>query len=303
MNYLKTTFLLCFIFFFACSGGGEENSEQQNQNSSDSTENANAGDTQTGNESSQAETTGALGYYSGIFEPVDFNHQSDVYHANKITISIDSLDERNKLMYGHSIVAGNMRNFSGKYTQADSGYVATVEEPGDAPYDGYFSFTIFLGSQKIVGTWKAYEENLSAAETKYSLEKNEFTYNPDIELPEYVQWSKLYDAANAQEFLSPSGEFLTKDVLKVNASNTKLKSEDIENMHRGDLEIIRNSIYARHGYSFANRKMRFVFDKVDWYMPISIDVRNDLTKLEKENIELIKRYEKHAEAYYDSFGR
>jgi hypothetical protein len=38
-------------------------------------------------------------------------------------------------------------------------------------------------------------------------------------------------------------------------------------------------------------------------MPVSTDVRNDLTDLEKKNIELIKRYEEHAEKYYDEYGR
>lgn len=300
MKYLKITLLLFLIVLFACSEGGDKE-EQENQN--DSTQSENSEETSTSDEPRKGEKTGALGYYTGIFIPIEFDSQSDVYHANKITISIDSLDERNKLMYGHSIVAGNLRNFSGKYIPSDSGLVATVEEPGDAPYDGYFNFTVLPNGEKLVGTWHAYEENFSTVSTKYSLEKKEFQYDPDIELPEGIGWAKLYDAANAQEFLSPSGEFLTEDVLTLNASNTKLKTKDVENMHRGDLEVIRNSIYAKHGYSFANRKMRFVFDKVDWYMPVSIDVRADLTDLEKENIELINRYEKHAEAYYDSFGR
>ena len=50
--------------------------------------------------------------------------------------------------------------------------------------------------------------------------------------------------------------------------------------------------------------MRYVFDNnIEWYMPFSTDIRGQLTRLEKENIALIKRYEQHAEAYYDSFGR
>jgi len=96
---------------------------------------------------------------------------------------------------------------------------------------------------------------------------------------------------------------LTKDVMAFNASNTLLKKENVENMYKGDLQVMRNSIYARHGYSFKTRKMRYVFDQIDWYTPVSTDVRDDLTDLEKKNIALIKRYEGHAEAYYDSFGR
>jgi hypothetical protein len=67
---------------------------------------------------------------------------------------------------------------------------------------------------------------------------------------------------------------------------------------------MRNAIYARHGYSFKNRQMRYFFDNfVDWYVPVSTNVQPQLTKLETANIALIKRYEKHAEKYYDSYGR
>lgn len=75
-------------------------------------------------------------------------------------------------------------------------------------------------------------------------------------------------------------------------------------MLKSDMEILRNSIYARHGYSFKTRKMRYVFDTyVDWYIPMSTDVSKELTPLEQENIALLKRYEQHAETYYDTFGR
>jgi hypothetical protein len=97
---------------------------------------------------------------------------------------------------------------------------------------------------------------------------------------------------------------VTADVLMVNASTDELEEKDIENMYQGDLEVIRNTIYARHGYSFRNRRMRYLFDNfVKWYMPVSVDVRHKLTAIEKQNIELIKRYEKHADKYYDEFSR
>jgi hypothetical protein len=50
--------------------------------------------------------------------------------------------------------------------------------------------------------------------------------------------------------------------------------------------------------------MRCFFDNfVEWYVPVKTDVTAELTDIEKQNIELIKRYEKHADKYYDSFGR
>ena len=50
--------------------------------------------------------------------------------------------------------------------------------------------------------------------------------------------------------------------------------------------------------------MRYIFDDyVDWYMPVKTNILADLTDLEKQNIDLLKRYENHAEKYYDVFGR
>jgi len=67
---------------------------------------------------------------------------------------------------------------------------------------------------------------------------------------------------------------------------------------------MRNSIYARHGYSFKTRRVRYVFDNyIDWYMPVSLDIRDKLTEVELKNIELIKRYEQYADKHYDTFGR
>ncbi len=66
---------------------------------------------------------------------------------------------------------------------------------------------------------------------------------------------------------------------------------------------MRNEIYARHGYSFKLADMREHFDKLDWYMPMAIDITTKLTKIEKNNAELIKRYEKYSAEYYDGFGR
>jgi hypothetical protein len=49
--------------------------------------------------------------------------------------------------------------------------------------------------------------------------------------------------------------------------------------------------------------LRAYFDKQRWYIPISADVKNDFTEIEKKNIELLLRFEKNAKEYYDEFGR
>jgi hypothetical protein len=130
--------------------------------------------------------------------------------------------------------------------------------------------------------------------------KQRFVYDAKHEVPIHITNVPITADQNYD-----SGEFerLTEDVRKFNASTTLLKKADVENMKRGDLEVMRNAIYARHGYSFRNRRMRYLFDRVEWYMPVSTDIRAQLTEIEKQNIDLLKRYEEHAEKYYDYFGR
>ena len=119
------------------------------------------------------------------------------------------------------------------------------------------------------GSWLANDKNLKVIQRNYKLQKMNYKYDKETKLPNDIPWNELYDPANYGENISAE-EYLTDDVLLFNASNTALKKGDIENMYKGDLEIIRNSIYARHGYSFKNRKMRYVFDRIDWYSVITI---------------------------------
>lgn len=240
------------------------------------------------------------GLYVGSFEALDYKENKKPSYSNKITISIDSMTSH--VAYGHSIVAGNQRPFKGTYEKTGVKFDLEVQEPGDDRYDGTFSFSVFSDTKKLAGYWWANDEKLAVTKREYFLEKRSFEYDPNLNLPEDVIFGdQLY---NTYDEDTNEGEMITDIVLQFNASNTELKKEAIENMFQGDLEVIRNAIYARHGYSFKNRRMRYVFDRyVDWYIPLKTNILADLTDLEKQNIDLLKRYEKHAEKYYDSFGR
>lgn len=240
---------------------------------------------------------GIEGFYTGDFEPEKFNEEKEIFH-NKITICIDSLDNAN--VYGHSIVAGNERPFKGRYTKENGVYSITASEPGDNKYDGHFRFTVDPQEKKLKGIWDSYDSKLAVTERSYELDERPYKYNPKLAIPEEIISGPMY---NTYKKGSDSAESLTSDVLKINASNTLLKSQNVENLYKADLEVLRNAIYARHGYSFKNPRMREVFDYVDWYMPVSTDVTNQLTDIEKKNIALLKRYESHASRYYDEFGR
>ncbi len=303
---MKNTLVLLFVmlvFLFSCG-----KKKEQESNTTGNTTISGSTNNETNNDVNKTVTKGktspAIGSYSGAFTASVYDDKKDYVYENRITIFVDSL--AGDMMHGHSVVAGNNRPFSGKFTKEGNNYKAEVNEPGDDKYDGKFTFTIIIDEAKtneiyLEGNWISNHKKLDVTERKYNLYKKDFSYDPQNQLPENVQWAELY---GSNPKFPDRVEQLTSEVTKYNGSTTELKKEDLQNLYKGDLEIIRNAIYARHGYSFKTRRVRFIFDQfVPWYMPVSTDVRNELTELEKKNIDLIKRFEEHAEKYYDEYGR
>lgn len=75
------------------------------------------------------------------------------------------------------------------------------------------------------------------------------------------------------------------------ASDKLLTSDDVSNLDAWELKIMRNEIYARHGYIFKTPEMKDYFSSQRWYSPRYENVDDQLTDVEKKNIALIKRYE------------
>lgn len=280
-----------------------------------------------------------IGNYVGAFEPDFENDVTDsiqsaksVYageafywnRENKISISIDELDSGK--VKGHSVVAGNERPFEGEFCRGENDIHFTVKEPGDDKHDGTFTFTI--KDTLLKGKWKAYAK-IDIQNRKYELIKKEFTYVASYMLdsngngsntPRFIDWTKpamsnaeikiLKSKMSKQEVMEyeefeENTDFAsaTKNIYRLNSSTTLLKDIDVANMKRGDIYILRNTIYARHGYSFKYRPLRVFFDKQSWYIPMNTNIKDDFTEIEKQNIKLLLRYEKNAKEYYDSFGR
>lgn len=188
---------------------------------------------------------------------------------NKITLLITKA-ERDKVE-GHTIVAGNDRPFSGSIKESGGRFTILANEPGNDPNDGTFDFTIDTTKPDVVvGSWKAFDAKKGSK--YYMLQRKTFAYSADVgAYPE--------------------------------ASQRELTAEDVENLMKPDLELMRNEIFARHGYSFKNKDVRSLFDGEDWYVPNKVDVKKELTPIERKNIEMIRRYEKYAQDYGDEFGR
>jgi len=192
------------------------------------------------------------------------------FGKNKINIALAGI--LNDQAIGYTVCAGNYRPIEGKVSvQGDSIYTFQMKEPGTDQYDGEFHFTINTNKGVMEGSWAPFKKG-AATPKKFMLSKKTFEYNTDVGM--YPQ-----------------------------ASSELLGEADVENMLEEELEVMRNEIYARHGYSFKDKAMRARFDSTSWYMPMGVDIREQLTDIEVQNIDLIYRYEEYYAENYDSYGR
>jgi len=75
------------------------------------------------------------------------------------------------------------------------------------------------------------------------------------------------------------------------ASQRLLTSSELNGMSKHDLKIMRNEIFARHGYIFKTSEMKSYFSSQSWYHGRYEDVSSMLSDIEHKNVALIKSYE------------
>ncbi len=68
--------------------------------------------------------------------------------------------------------------------------------------------------------------------------------------------------------------------------------KDIVNYDKGQIRVLKNSIYARHGRKFKDKQLRAYFTSQSWYKPRSDEVAaSHFNKYENANIAFLKKYE------------
>lgn len=72
----------------------------------------------------------------------------------------------------------------------------------------------------------------------------------------------------------------------------KLTEEDLEGKDKNELRVMRNYYFARHGVIFRDKELTKYFSQFEWYEPVSENVDSKITKQERENIKLIKAFER-----------
>lgn len=74
-------------------------------------------------------------------------------------------------------------------------------------------------------------------------------------------------------------------------THTLLTESDLQGCSKQTLKIMRNWIFAKHGYKFKTAEMREFFEQFPWYEGRYDDVTDMLSDLERKNVEFIKRHE------------
>lgn len=235
-------------------------------------------------------------------------YEGDVY--KKISLKINRITKDS--VYGQSIVNGNQRPFRGVFNETTKSFI--LDEPGNNKTDGRFE--VKLNNDSLTGKWNAFNKSAVKSPLKtLKLIKKEFVYNPNFMLNEdndLIDWENPKDfvekytdeeTGKTETYTASKNRIASNAVFKINASKQKLTEKDLKNLRKLDMEIIKNSVFARHGYAFKKQTYRNFFEQTDWYIPVSNNVDQDLSPMEKENVALLKRFIKYAEDKYDSFGR
>ncbi|MCA6067048.1 YARHG domain-containing protein [Chryseobacterium sp. RG1] len=235
-------------------------------------------------------------------------YEGDVY--KKISLKINRITKDS--VYGQSIVNGNQRPFRGVFNDETKSFV--LDEPGNDKTDGRFE--VKLSNDSLTGKWNAFNKSAVKAPLKtLKLVKKEFVYNPNFMLNEdndLIDWEnpknfveKYTDeeTGKTETYTASKNRIASDAVFKINASKQKLTEKDLKNLRKLDMEIIKNSVFARHGYAFKKQTYRNFFEQTDWYIPVANNVDKDLSPMEKDNVALLNRFIKYAEDKYDSFGR
>lgn len=141
-------------------------------------------------------------------------------------------------------------------------------------------------------------EYIENTDQEYSVDAYYYVLkNGELELLEYVK------AETDDDFYEEDSDNFYEGVLVGDypeASQRPLNAQDLSSKSKWELSIMRNEIFARHGYKFSqNKGITTYFESQDWYNSISkvsgnatYVFQNLLSDIEKANIELIGLYEK-----------
>lgn len=93
------------------------------------------------------------------------------------------------------------------------------------------------------------------------------------------------------EEIDYTNEDIEKDAFLFPSDSVLITEGELEKLDDKTVELIKNEIYARHGYIFTNRALKKYFESFNWYEPSEEYSPNLLNPTEKANLKTIKKFQ------------
>lgn len=146
----------------------------------------------------------------------------------------------------------------------------------------------------------AYETTMQEIIEKYNLDDlnseenqdNTFYYDTEDYYEDDNQMYSEYDEYSEDD--DASSIYYGPDYILLASDEEPYTEEDLEQMGLSEWEcrIARNEIYARYGKIFQDEELQAYFEQMYWYHPREDFSEDELTDIEKHNLEVIVSYEK-----------
>lgn len=157
--------------------------------------------------------------------------------------------------------------------------------------NGYYAKHGYIFSKKKYSeyfsqyTWyKAKSKNVENSLTKLDKEN----------VAKILEYEKSQDTVHNQEFdvgIYYIWLYLNNGNAVIVDLDEKINESLLWELNSDELGLLRNAYYAKNGYIFSNKTYSNFFSQYSWYYPVSKNVESNLSKIDKENIALVKKYE------------
>lgn len=139
------------------------------------------------------------------------------------------------------------------------------------------------------------EVKIITEEIKPNSEEENADTESDIadETPEEqeIETEDTFSDKGSTEEIDYTNEDIEKDAFLFPSDSVLITEGELEKLDDKTVELIKNEIYARHGYIFTNRALKKYFESFNWYEPNEEYSPNLLNQTEKANLKTIKKFQ------------
>ena len=138
------------------------------------------------------------------------------------------------------------------------------------------------------GLWATYHQYdySSLGRYKCKTEDDDIEQNEDsVDVEDSQEDEEIYHDNGAGE--DESDELLSPQMLE-KLSTVELSYEDLKSYSKDEKRILRNAIFAKHGYIFKSEDLKNYFGQFAWYAPKYSDINDQLNPIEKRNVGVLK---------------